>query len=224
MAVVVSGSFSPSPAARACSDLKADVARYVGATNAARALAEAENCIGTAVAKLNTKLWNWAIVYQDITLVAGTSDYDLAAPFKAPRKAELLNGSGTPLSRLTYLDPHSFSDEYYDRNTQGSPQVYTVENPHEYGQVNLSSPPHSSFVSQYPTLRLRYYQKVQPCSGSVTSLDIPHETAEWVSWYAKSLLAAARDPQKFSVADQTQRDLWRGLISSKVADELSDWS
>jgi len=224
MPIVVSGSFTPSPAARACSDLKADIARYVGATNAARALAEAETCIGTAVARLNTYLWPWMLVYQDITFVAGTLDYDLASSFLAPRHAYLLDASGNITGHLGFQDMKTFSVENDNTATAGSPTFYSAYNAHEYGTISLDVPPDSSFVNVTPTLRLWYYQRVQPCSGSVSSLNVPHEVAEWVAWYGKSLMTANHDPQKFGVADQTQRDLWRVLIRQKVANELSDWS
>lgn len=224
MAVVVSGSFSPSPSARACSDLKADIARYVGAPNAARALAEAEVCIGTAVARLNSELWPWMLVYQDITLVASTFDYDLASSFLSPRHCFVLDSNGKHSGSLSYYDPKSFSMYYDSSRSDGSPSTYTVHNAHEYGTISLNNAPTSEYASLYPTLRLWYYQRVQPCSGSVSALDVPHEVAEWVSWYAKALMASHHDPQKFSLADQTQRDLWRGLLHSKVATELSDWS
>lgn len=224
MAVVVSGSFSPSPSARACSDLKYDIARYVGAPNAARALAEAETCIGTAVARLNTHLWPWMLVYQDITFVAGTIDYDLASSFLAPRHAFLLDSNGNITGHLGFQDMKSHAIENDNTVLSGSPNLYSAYNAHEYGTISLDVAPNSSFVTNTPTLRLWYYQRVQPCSGSVSALDVPHEVAEWVSWYAKALMASHHDPQKFSLADQTQRDLWRGLLHSKVATELSDWS
>ena len=224
MAVVVSGSFSPSPAARACSDLKADVASYVNATNSSRALAKAEDCIRAAVARLNTRKWAWSLVYQDITLVADDADYDLAAPFNYPRKAELLNASGKALAYLSYRDPQTFTRENSDRTTSGTPMAYTIDNPHEYGQIVLDVAPGSGFVTTYPTLRLWYFQKVAPCGGSTTSLDVPFEVAEWVAWQAKSLMAGHHDPQKVSMARSEAGAMWSDLLRQQVNYETSDWS
>lgn len=224
MTVVVSGSFTPSPGTVACSVLEADIASYVNAPNSSRALAKAEDFIGVAVAKLNTVLWPWMIVYQDITLVADTSDYDLASAFLAPRKAELRDGNGFPVSLLTYSDPKTFSRDHYDRKTSGTSCTYTVENAHEYGTVTLDIPPSAGFVASYPTLRLRYYQKVQPCDGSVTSLNVPHEVAMWVSWYAKAQMAAHFDPPKVGAAQAMANDMWRQLAWQRAQVETSDWS
>lgn len=224
MAVVVSGTFSPSPAARACSDLKADVARYVGATNAARALSEAEIYIGTAVAKLNTERWHWTLVYQDITLVADQVDYDLAAAFGSPRHAYLLDADGNISGAIGFDNPKTFSIQYDSTSESGNATSYTAYNVHEYGTMSLDVPPSAQFISQYPTIRLWYYQKIQPCGGSTTALDVPHEVADWVAWYAKSLMAANHDPAKFAMADQVQRDLWRQLRKENMEVQTSDWS
>jgi hypothetical protein len=163
------------------------------------------------------------LVFQDITLVADTSDYDLASVFGAPRKAELLNTASKAATTIGYMYPKTFSLEYYDRTTSGSPDVYTVENGDEYGQVRLSVPPNGGFVGNYPTLRLWYYQKVVPCGGSTTSLDVPFEVAEWIAWQAKAYMAAHYDLEKVSIAQSIAEQHWISLIRQNTRNQLTDW-
>lgn len=224
MAVVVGGSYSPSPSARACTDLKADVASYVGATNAARALAKAEDFIGAAVGKLNTIQWPWMLVYVDLTLVADQIDYDLPTAFGSPRHAATLDTNGKIVGRLGFENMKTFSNENQDTRSSGNPSLYTAYNAHEYGTISLNVAPASSYIASIPTIRLWYFRKVQPCSGSTTALDVPHEVGEWVAWYAKALMAAHFDPPKVGEAKALANDFWNRLIAQKADIESGDWS
>lgn len=224
MPVVVSGSASPTPAAVSYSTLKTKVARYVLESNATTALSVAGDCIRDAVMELNTRRWKWAIVYQDVTLVAGTAAYDLAAPFKAPRKAELINSNSKAVGYLKYMDPFTFLREFPDRTNSGDPYQYTVDNAHEYGQVILSCSPSAAFVASYPTLRLWFYRRVQVQSGDSDVLDIPAEVESFVEWRAKETIASLYDQSKVGYANQRANLMWTKLVRDDVTTELGDWN
>ena len=224
MGVVVTGSASPTPGTSTFATLKSRVARYVLSPDSSDVTAIAADAIRDAVNEINTRRWNWNLVYQDVVLVADDADYDLATPFKGPFKAELLDSNNKCLGYLGWMDNHQFLREYSQRDTSGDPYHYTVENPHEYGQVVLSAPPSSSFVASYPTLRLWFYRRVQPQVYDSDLLDIPSEVESYIEWQAKAYLASEYDPSKLSYAQSRADRLWAKLQRDDVTNDLGDWS
>jgi hypothetical protein len=223
--VPVVGSSSPTPAVRAFSDLKNEVARYVKAPNDTDALAAAGSCINNAIRRLNTRAWQWSLTYQDITLAASDASYSLAAAFKAPRHAELLDSSGNAKMRLDWALPKNFLEQFEDRSTNGDPHAYTVLNFQDAGELLLSAPPSSSFVSAYPTLRLWYFPRLQVLAGDSDVMDeCPSEVELFVTWYAKAEMAATYDPGLASYAAGEWRSAWQALVRDDVVFGTTDWS
>jgi hypothetical protein len=225
VSVVVGSSFTPTPGGRACTDLKYDVASYVMAQNNDRALSKAQDFIRSAVARLNSRNWSWTLNYIDLTTVTGTTTYTVGATFKSPRHLALLDSSGNRQGALNYLDPKSF--EYYTQTgVSGSadPFNYTVHSPHSLGAVDLDSSPSSTWATLYPTMRFWYNARVLPCSGSVSFLDVPDEVAEFVTWEAKSLMAAHFDTGKVGFAKAQANQLWTDIIRSDFREQSNDFS
>ena len=221
---IVVGSWSPSPSTRQRSTLTAEVARYVMLPNDTDAITVAADGINDAIRKYNTYLWQSSLTYQDITLVADTAGYDLSNPFNAPRHAELLDASGDPSSILSWMDPKTFGISYTDGSGSGSPQTYTCYNADADGVLSLNIAPDSSYVSAYPTLRLRYYAKVAYLSNAGDYFDGPSEVESFLCWHAKAYVASIYDPSKAAYADRKADEFWTLLKRREAVEQLKDWT
>lgn len=222
---VVVGSGNESPSQRGLAELSEEVAGYVLMPDSARARAVAAKGINGGIRRLNMRTWEWGKTYQDITLSAATADYDMASDFMAPRSTELLNGSGlTRDSGMTYMDPKSFVETFFDRTTSGTPCAYTVMNSHDTGQLTLDVPCSEAFVALYPTLRLRYYRRTAYLVSDSDILDAPSEVEEFIVWWGCAFVASRFDPSKQQWAIQNAMTAWNGLIRSEQRILTSDWS
>src|SRR5262245_61795378 len=142
------------PATRVESQLAEEIGTHFGAPDDTDVLAIARNAVNDAIRMLNTRNWRWGLAFVEIATVAGQSEYDLSTDWRAPRSLELLDGSGNVNGRIAWQDPKSFSDLTGD-GTTGDPCLYTVFNADD-GVLTLDAAPSAVFVSQHPTLRVRY--------------------------------------------------------------------
>lgn len=221
---IVVGGWSPTPATRARSTLTTEVARYVLLPSDTTALSVAADGINDAIRKYNTTLWQSSLTYQDITLVASDATYSLSAPFNAPRAAELLDASGNATSVLSWYNPKSFGLYYPDRQGDGSPDAYTCFNADADGILDLNVPPSSTFITEYPTLRLRYYAKVAYLTADGHYFDGPSEVESFLCWHARAYVASIFDPPKVPYAEQKAAEFWNLLKRREVVEQLRDWS
>lgn len=221
---VVTGGSSQTPAPRAFSTLKTDVARYVLLPNDTDALTVAADAINDAIHRLNTEIWQWNMTYQDISLSADTAEYSLSAAFKAPRHAHFLDVSGNYRASLDYWGPKSFDLEFPSITASGDPQGYTVYNHLDTGNITLTPAPSSAFVASYPTLRMRYYARTQKLANAADVLAVPAEVEPFILWQAKAYMAATYDPSKIGYAQGQAEQLFRALKRDNVKSQTTDWN
>lgn len=220
---VVSGSWSPTPATRQRSTLVAEVLRYVMLPNDTDAQSVAADAINDAIRKYNLQHWHSSLTYQDISLSADTANYDLSAPFKSPRHAELLNSSGEPERYLNWYDSKTFGLAFPRATASGTPVAYTCYNSESDGKLTLSVPPTSDFVTSYPTLRLRYYAKIAYLSNSSDTFDGPSEVESFLCWHARMYLASIYDQSKVPFAKSQADEFWGMCIRSDAENQETDW-
>lgn len=222
---IVVGSYTESPGQRSLSSLATEVARYVKMPNIPEALQVAKDGINEGIRRLNMVNWEWSLTYQDLTLVADTADYDLAARFRASRMMELLDANGKTLTApLSFLTPREFSLCYPNRTQSGSPGAYTAFAVHESGQISFSCPLSAGFVSQYPTARLWYYQRVAYLTSDSDVVDAPSEVESFLVYIGKAEVASVFDEAKERSARANAEDVWRKLRAAHQDHLVSDWS
>lgn len=215
------------PATRDWSQLRTDILNAVGLPGSTNAQARALAAQRRAVDMLNTHRWRMLLSYQDITLVAGTSEYDATAEFRAARQLLRLDSNGKAQGRISYMGFEEFDETYFDRSTSGTPCHYTVRNTAANYVIELSAPPDASFVSSYPTLRLRLFPAVQPLVGASDNFGadqgVTAEMEFFVELYARYLLCLDYRPQR---AQEWKREAEEAFARLKTADnkfDFMDW-
>ena len=216
---------SPTPATMTRSAMVSEVTNYVLLPEDGEAQARAVEGLNDAIRYLNMRNWNWSLTRHDITLVADTAEYGLAASFKGPRAAELLDSSSNAKDRLGWFLPRTFIDAYHDRSTSGTPDGYTVFDEQARGKVTLSCPCSSGFVSSYPTLRLWYFARLAYLTtDGDQAIEAPSEVCGFILWHAKMLIASIYDKTSLGMAKQMRDEVWRMLVRDDVAGQLGDWA
>ena len=214
--------WSPAPAAESLQAIQKAVAGYVLMPTDDEMLDCALQGIRRGVDRLNSRTWNWALVYQTITFVAGTQEYPLDAQFKQPRNFALRDSAAVDRDRLSYLAWGDFLKEVqYDAS--GSPCYYSASNPNLYGVVRLDVSPSSSFVSTYPTGRLWYYRRVAYPVATGTSLDVPSEATMFLQAVAEGYAADRFAPEKAQPAYQRSERFLHELIVDDCHGQQTDW-
>src|SRR3989304_2023555 len=128
MPIVVDGAaVVPIPGCQDFATLKSRVASYLRKPDSSDILQIAGYEINSAVRKLNSENWNWALTSTTITLVAATATYDLPTNFRAARMLERLTSGSVRSGKIYYLDPKTFNEET-GGSSSGTPTRYTVHN------------------------------------------------------------------------------------------------
>jgi len=218
-----SGTYTPSPARTAFSTLYARVLNYVFAPSDAALTTIAKECINESIQKLNSRRWTWQRQHDDLTLAAGTQEYDLTATFNAPRSVQMLNTSTEVVGKLFFVDPKSFDEYFPNRSAAGTPEAYTIYNEYANGHLTLSCTPSSGFVTTYPKLRVRYYKRAALLSGDADLFDGPTDFEPFIVWHARASLSAHMTPDKIAFADKRSQEIWRDLVREDVLKETGDW-
>lgn len=224
-----SGTFSQSPAAQLFSTLYGRVQNYVKGAGYSDVQTIAKEGINDAIKLLNTRLWSWARVKTDITLVAGESgrEYALNGAFKAPRSAELVDSGSKINGTLFWIDPKTFDELLPDRTARSDPARYTIFNVFDNGFLTLDGAPSTAFIAAHPTLRLRFYRRTNLLSSdadTVTSIGVPTEFEPFLVWHARMVVAAHWDEDKFEKAERMAERWWQALKRDDGRVETSDWT
>jgi len=173
-------------------DAKVWVARVVGELGDPDKVG-AGDAISAAIDELNRRRWEFLTVRgSDITLVGGTSDYDLPTPFKDPLSLIIV----APEKRaLTYV-PRGTWDSLIGGNEVGGTWFYTNFAMGLTNKVQLLDTPASG-----GTMEIRYYRPIATPTSDTDTLDVRSGPMEL------ALLARA----------QTWVAIWRGLHSERLA-------
>jgi hypothetical protein len=214
--------WAPAPYAESLQAIQKAVAGYVLMPTDDEVLDCALQGIRRGVDRLNTRTWNWALVYQTITFVSATQEYALDAQFKQPRNFSLRDSGAVDRDRLSYLPWGSFLKEcQWDQS--GTPCYYSASNPNLYGVLRLDLAPSSSFVALYPTGRLWYYRRVAYPVATGTSLDVPSEVSAFLQATAEGYAAGRYAPEKAAPAyGRAEKSLHECIVDDCHGQE-TDW-
>lgn len=221
---IVAGSTSATPGLRSCAQLVAEALSLVRAPDSPAAQTIAKQGLNNGVLALNMRTWKWSLTSQDITVAVDTSDYTFSAAFKAPFSMELLDSSDDSKAKLNWEAPQEFNVIFPYRKTPGFPSHYTVFS-RDTSQLTLSAPPSQGFLDLYPTMRLRYYQRLQKLvsNGSVLT-GAPSEVELYIVAHAEWHLAKRFDPNRVEVAKRYVNELWTRLARDDQEVLYTDWN
>lgn len=216
------------PATRDWSQLRTDILNAVGLPGSTNAQARALAAQKRAVDRLNNRTWRMlATAGTDITLVADTGTYDLDASFIGIRRLSLLDSNGKVKGRLGYRAWEQFEDMWPDRSQSGDPREYTVYNTAANFQVELSCPPSSAFVANFPSLRPRIFAAVIPLVGASDNFGsdqgVRSEMEFFVELYSRYLICLDFFPAQ---ADRWKREAEEAYTRLEIMDnefDFKDW-
>jgi hypothetical protein len=221
----ISSTVLGTPSPRSAAKLQKEVAFYVGAPDDPESLELALLGINDAIrGHLNTRNWSWALDYDDLSLTAGTADYQLSSAFRAPRAMELLDSDSTPNGRLDWYDPKTFWTVFPDAGSNGTPSAYTVVNASDLGTFSMNYLPDAAFVALHPTARIRFFRRMEALVLPTDALAAPSDVESFVVWHAKMAVAASMSPDRVSLARSERDKAWKLLLYSEMESQVSDWS
>jgi hypothetical protein len=215
--------WSPAPSADTYQLVQKLVAGYVLMPTDDEVLECAAAGIRRAIDRLNTRSWNWALQYDDITFVAGQADYVLDQEFKSPRNFEINDASGLSKGRLLFKAWKAFLLENSVETSTGDPSFYSASNAHALGLVTLDVSPSASFISATPTGRLWYYRRIQYPSSAGTSLDVPSEAVAFIQASAEGFTADRYAVTKAAPAYVRAEKFLHELIVDDCHGGQTDW-
>ena len=215
--------WSPSPGASTFGEIQKGVAGYVLMPTDPEVIDCAGQGIKRAIDRLNTRNWNWALAYEDITFVAGQYDYSLNSSFKAARNFEVWNTSNLSVFRLAFKPWKTFVLEHANVAAQGEPCFYSVLNSNSTGLVTLNAAPSSGWIALYPTGRILFYRRIQYPSATGTSLDVPSEVVAFIQAAAEGYTADRFAVAKAQAAYQRAERFHHELVVDDAHGQQSDW-
>jgi hypothetical protein len=204
-------------------DFQVEISSFTGTPDDSDALAIVTKAVNDAIRRLDSRNWTWALMTQDITLVAGSVTASLASDFRGPRDMQLLNSAGDAVGWLGYQDPKTFMRDQSVPNVS-DPEYYTVINAHESAQLRFDSTPSTAFVTQFPTARLRYYRTTTRLSNTSDVFDGPSAVESFVAWHGCAYMASRYAPDKMALALNEREQAWRMIVRDDLRIQAADWS
>jgi hypothetical protein len=183
---------SAAPGARKTSDLLAAIQGYVQGLDSEEIYQYALTELNNAIDSINSRrVWHKLTGTQQISLLAGSGSYGLAADFKDPIHAEFSDVEGNPQLRCAYVPYKNFQlrYEYPQKSFRGRPEAYTI-----YWSDNrlvLNAAPESSFTGSLPFLDLIYHRSILYVVGKGDHVNLPGEFNQYLMWQARSDVAYA---------------------------------
>jgi hypothetical protein len=204
--------------------MKTEVARFVKAPNSTEILGVAGDGINDGIRRMNTRIWEFNLTSEEITLVADQKEYDVNATLKLPRHVELLNSSDVAQERVSYMPPKEFLTRFQDRSGSGQPTHYTVLNPRNYGQMTFNIAPTAGLLNNYPKIRHWYYRYIQTLSTASDTLAVPNDVERVILWSAKQYVAELYgSDRQVAIASKNFAEAWIELKKQHRRDD-TDWS
>jgi hypothetical protein len=215
--------WSPAPAADTYQTVQTMVAGYVLMPTDTEVLETAAAGIRRAIDRLNTRNWNWALTYDDISFVVDQTDYELDVQFKNPRNFELNDADGNSTGRLMFLQWPTLLKENPVVTGSGSPIYYSASNVNLLGTITLDIPPDARFVSATPTGRLWFYRRIAYPAASSTSLDVPSEVIGFIQAHAEGFTADRYAVTKAQPAYSRAERFFHELVVDDCHGGQTDW-
>lgn len=187
---------------RVFSDVVDELARpYAASDSTVRALAA--DAFRAAVRTMNRKgLWPWEVQDEDITLSDSVDKYTLSGPVKKQLALHYINASGGVRDQSLVYVPYDRFLEEYNLNFTGDPQVYTIPNLFETGQLQLWPIPGGT-----DNMRFSYYRVTPAPRSDGETVEIPDYAIEvymayaWLELSKRLPAAQARLPIQVAMAE-----------------------
>jgi hypothetical protein len=199
------------------------VAGYVLMPTDDEVLETAAAGIRRAIDRLNTRNWNWALTYDDITFVVDQVDYQLDTQFKNPRNFETNDASGNSTGRLMFVPWANFLKENAVVSGSGTPYSYSASNVNLLGTVSLDIPPNATFVTATPTGRIWFYRRIAYPAAASTSLDVPSEVVGFIQASAEGFTADRYAVTKAAPAYSRAERFFHELVVDDCHGGQTDW-
>jgi len=170
-----------------------ELAGYIGGENNPDVVDFCGTVWDSAARDMNLdKVWEFNRKSQDITLLANTSEYQLADDFNEPEVANTLNASGNEVDEVGFIPFLEWRELFTEQISAASavPLYYTIEFKHAVGKVRFE--PRLGPVLSYPKVRLRYFSRVKPASGLGDRLAVPYEMDQAIFKHAVAHVIAKR--------------------------------
>ena len=197
--------------------LKEELASFIDGGARDKNLVKAQQAIFEAIRSFNSWAWKFNRVTEDITLVAATADYTLAANWRNPLRAQMVDSSGDTRNDVDWIDWSDWVSGFSDQSTTGSiPLFYTARNIHENGLITVDPVPATTLT--YPTLRLFYHRRILcPVNGS-TPINAPDEVEQAI--FDEAIWRFLRKVKSFRDAREAQGSaiLSKALITQEYRD------
>ncbi len=208
--------------------LQKQIAGYVLMPTEPEVLESALAGMRRAVDHLNTHNWNSAVTYDDISFLAGQTDYDLNSQFKAPLNFEIWDSSERSVGRLEYKPWKTFLLEHSALTLESGPNVYSCSNPSEFGSLSLNAEPSADWVVKQPTGRIWYFRNFSLPVSSERPLDVAGSMTAYVQAFAEGYVAERHATGKANSAYQRALSLYdhrnhTGALLKSDNDVTSDW-
>jgi len=146
--------------------------------------------------------------------------YLLQSDFRNPKSAHLVDDAGQERDPVDYVPYDQFLTCLQQEASWSStyPDVYTVRNAHETGEVTVY--PRQTRPVLYPSLRLVYHRRIQLATGNDDRLNVPVEVDEAIFQLAVAkFLSKLREHKQSVLAFQVAKD-----IRAQIEREWRDWS
>lgn len=208
---------------------KAELVEYTGGVGQTDALDRAGRAWDSAVREFNSVAWRFNIRVQDIALVDGQQDYDLADKFRSPVRCLMVDNSPSPgpyTRSLVEWFPYAEWLVWRRSQLTGGPLPirYTARNVHETGKVTFDPRPTAAFT--YPTARLIYATWIDLATGGSSVLDVPPDVDEAIFQLAVAQLIAKNkrfgDDAKIAF-DRAEEMRMRVERNHRIYGEITQW-
>lgn len=158
--------------------LVTQIARICGGESEGEIRTQALDCLNRVRRELNQHDWRFMKTTDaPITLVSGTSTYDLQSTFRKPSFAVLIDSAGDQKFDLEYLNDEMAAHSEPDKAQNGQPVFYLLRNDYQDGLVTLFPIPDDGTAADY-RLVVEYYARIGAFADSNESeVFIPEELA-----------------------------------------------
>jgi hypothetical protein len=165
-----------------------EILSYIGSPSDKDMIARCGDCWDEAVRSFNALPWKFNRVSENITLLASTNDYTLTGLVRDPFHARLLDSQARAIDDIPYVPFDEYVRAYYPLiGTSNLPQIYTMPNRFETGQVTLW-PPLGAGTFPYPTIQFNYHRYIQTQQIDSGVLSVPQDVDQAIFMFARALM------------------------------------
>jgi len=192
---------------------KAQVAKVVGNQADTTILSEAGDAIQRAFDKLDKNDFEWTFKEtsgaSDISIVAGTTDYNLPADFRKVYSCRTITNDKRPLQ---YVSQRAWDKHTWDQTSYQFLFAYNIipRGSNTQDKIRVIGTP-----SRSDTLRVRYYRTLTRPSTDGTALDIVERYQDWVIFYSRYLVLAEHREMDTAMFWKGMADEMWGMMTSE---------